>query len=45
MKFYLLFQKTALHVAVENENTEIVQLLLSCKNININYPYIINTII
>ena len=31
-----------LFMAVENEYTEIVKLLLSCPNINVNSSYILN---
>lgn len=33
---YFYFQKTALHIAVEKENVEIIQLLLSCGKIDVN---------
>lgn len=46
IKFYLLLlynenlkiiiQKTALHIAIENQDAEIVNLLLSCHNIDVN---------
>lgn len=37
MKFLdLFFDKSALHVAVEKENIEIVILLLSCSKIDVN---------
>lgn len=35
--------KTALHLAVENQNYEMVKLLLSRKNININSMCIIHS--
>ena len=44
MKYNFKFQKTALHIAVENENTDIVQILLSKPNINVNL-YAINTLL
>ena len=40
ISIFLFFHKTALHVAVENKNYEIVQLLLSSDKINVNIPYI-----
>lgn len=36
MKFLLITKKTALHLAVEKENIEIIKYLLSHKNIDIN---------
>ena len=33
---YIKFQKTALHIAITNNNEEIVQLLLSVPNIDVN---------
>lgn len=36
MKFEILFQKTALHIAVENEKLEIIGLLLKDKRIDVN---------
>ena len=36
MKFYLKINKTALFLAIEKENIEIVKLLLSNKNIDVN---------
>ena len=38
----MIFNKTALHVAVENENTDIINLLLSQKGINTNILSILN---
>lgn len=35
-----VFQKTALHFAVETNNLEIVQLLLNIQRINVNATYI-----
>lgn len=40
MKFDQLFHKTALHIAIEKENIEIVQILLTQENIDINQQYI-----
>ena len=40
IKFKITFYKTALHIAVEKENVEIVQLLLSHDKIDINIQYI-----
>ena len=36
-------KKTALHIAVEKENAEIVRLLLSKDKLDINFIYIFNT--
>lgn len=36
MKFLLCFNKTALHIAVEKGNFEVVQLLLERKEIDVN---------
>lgn len=36
MKFFICFQKIALNVAVENQNIEIVRLLLSKSNVDVN---------
>lgn len=36
MKFFFIIHKTALHLAVEKGNPEIVQLLLSRPDINTN---------
>lgn len=36
MQFWLLFNITALHFAVINQNVDIVKLLLKAKNIDIN---------
>lgn len=36
IKFDFRICKTALHIAIENENFEIVQLLLSIKDVEIN---------
>lgn len=40
MKFKILFYKTALIIAVENEFVEIVRLLLLHPNIDVNISYI-----
>lgn len=42
MKFNILFHKTALISAIENQNIDIVKLLLANKKINVNFPYILN---
>ena len=36
MKFFHLFDKTALYLAIEKENIEIVKLLLSNEKVDIN---------
>lgn len=36
MKLFYLFYKTALHVAVEKKNIEMIQVLLSSTRINAN---------
>ena len=36
----LYIHKSALHVAIEKQNFEIVQLLLSCERFDINLPFI-----
>lgn len=42
MKFwFILSQKTALHIAVENGFFDIVQLLLLCPKTNVNILYIL----
>lgn len=38
----MIFNKTALNIAVEKENEKIVQLLLSVPNINVNDRNILN---
>lgn len=40
MKLYFFICKTALHTAVEKGNVEIVQLLLSRQEIDVNLPSI-----
>lgn len=41
MKFILTFYKTALHIAVEKENIDIVRLLLAQSNIYIDQRFIL----
>lgn len=46
MKFHIYyFYKTALHMAVENGNTEISQLLLKHQSINVNVVCVLISII
>ena len=40
-----IINKTALYKAVENDNTEIVRLLLSCKNIDVNAIFILKLLL
>ena len=41
MKFYLkYFYKTALHMAVENGNVDVAQLLLKNEKLNVNILYV-----
>ena len=42
MKFSFLINKNALHIAVEKGNTEIIQLLLSHQDTDVNVKTIIN---
>ena len=42
MKFFTNIYKTALHIAVEKENLEMIKLLLSQENIFINQHLIQN---
>lgn len=43
MKFkFLLFYKAALHIAVENENVEILKLLLEKQNLKVNQKAVLN---
>lgn len=42
---FVLFNKTALVIAIENGNLEIVQLLLQCEGIDVNSKLISKTII
>ena len=44
MKFYIKFQKTALHIAIELGKTEIVRLLLSYDKINVNATNILSNL-
>lgn len=39
----LNIHKTALYIAIENENIEIIKSLLANDKINVNIPYLINT--
>lgn len=41
MIFITLFYETPLYIAIENDNTEIVRLLLSHENINVNLTAIL----
>ena len=41
MKFILYFDGTALHIAIEKENIDIIKLLLSRDDIDINAKYLI----
>ena len=45
MKLAKKIQKTALHIAVDKENIEIIKLLIAQPNIDINIPYILIQII
>lgn len=36
-----IFYMSALYVAVSNENTEMVKLLISCQDIDVNIGYIL----
>ena len=38
----IYFYKTALYLAIEKENIEIIKLLLTRDNIDVNIPYIPN---
>ena len=40
MKFKLFYYKSALYIAIENENVEIVKLILLNDNVRINRPYV-----
>ena len=42
MKLWFIFHKTALHLAIEKQNTEIVKLLLENEKLDINHLYIQN---
>ena len=37
MKFVLISQKTPLYIAVENKNVEMVRLLLTCSQLDVNH--------
>ena len=39
----ILNEKSALHIAVEKEKIDIVQLLLNCEQMNVNLIYVLNT--
>lgn len=41
MKLISIFQKNALHIAIEKENIEIIGLLLKKNDIDINSTYIL----
>lgn len=41
-KFVFCFKIAPLHIAVQNGNTEIVQLLLSTQSLDVNKIYILN---
>lgn len=41
-EIFSYFYKTALHVAIEKRNTEMVKLLLTCDRIDINIPYVLD---
>lgn len=36
MKFLSYFHKTALNIAIDKQNTEIIKLLLACPTIDVN---------
>lgn len=41
MKLYFnYFQKTVLHIALKSKNIQIIKLLLSYKNLDVNIPYV-----
>lgn len=40
MKFILVLKSTCLIGAIQKDNTDIVQLLLKIKNIDVNFNYI-----
>ena len=44
LKIIFFNEINALHIATENENIEIIQLLLSCKEIDINQIHIISMV-
>ena len=39
----ILNEKSSLHIAVEKEKIDIVQLLLNCEQMNVNLIYVLNT--
>lgn len=42
MKFIIIsFNISPLYAAIENDNAEIVQLLLSCENIDVNFENVL----
>lgn len=41
LKFFMIFQKTAMNVAIENENIDIIKLILYNKNFDINIPSVL----
>ena len=41
IKFKIHLNKAAFYLAVEKGNIEIVKLLLSCDNVDVNIPYIL----
>lgn len=43
MKFINILNKIALHIAVENNNSEFVKLLLGKQDIDINNKYVLST--
>ena len=43
MKFSYVFNKTAIHIAIEKQNLEIIRLLLAQKGINVNIMSILKT--
>lgn len=40
MKLIKRIYKTALYLAIEKGNIEIIKLLLNCENIDVNIPYV-----
>lgn len=46
LKFlFTFFHKTALHIAIKNQNLEIVQILISNKEIKLGEKYILDFLI
>lgn len=43
--FYFLYYRTALHIAIENKNLEMVKLLLSNKNCDISIGSILTILL